>query len=592
MGILQPSQMELPNAPQNDQNPMDNALGGSGILEPTQISSQGQNVSPDSTNPPQSTPQGPQLSNTGSFVGNAINSGENFLGNLGNAVIHPINTVENVGKGLIGAGENLGAVITDKPQLQNTFTQTANNIGNYITQRYGSLKAAGQTAYQDPVGFLADASAILSGVGGAGEALTDAGSDAAKAAASGAAGTDFIAGNEGITTPEAIQASEGPSTANQFFQGVSKAGENANPLSLAGKGISAVLPKGNFVGNLAAKVLGGTTGSGASSVTEGLNAGLEGNKDFINATRGNLSESDIAQNAFTARDNLVAQKNATYAEQLSKIKNIDTPQDFSPVMDTLKEQLKNNDININKDGLDFKSANGGIGARGFQSTGDQAVLQNVYDKLNNWMSNGSQTIYNGDVIKQQLGDMGDQVDWNSKAGAIITKVKSQLSETLKASSPEYKNLVEPYESTMGTLNEFKNELLNKNGNIETAIRKLSKAMSSNSGYKQSLLDQLNKTAPDGVNLKAQLAGLNMKDWNTSSKLLGYGEIGTMLFHPSLLPAFLASSPRAVAEFLNAAGYSASKIDQGLSLLKNYKVAIGYNAASRINASSQGTQSTQ
>jgi hypothetical protein len=52
----------------------------------------------------------------------------------------------------------------------------------------------------------------------------------------------------------------------------------------------------------------------------------------------------------------------------------------------------------------------------------------------------------------------------------------------------------------------------------------------------------------------------------------------------LLPAFVASSPRVVAEFLNAMGYTASKIDAGLSLLKDYKAAVATNAVGRISKS--------
>jgi hypothetical protein len=199
------------------------------------------------TNQPQTNqPQGPQLSDTGSLIGNVENSAGNFISSIGNAIAHPIDTITNLGKGIIGAGENLGSGLTTgnfsaaETKGPDQFTQVADKIGSYISQRYGSLDAAKKTAYQDPVGFLADASAVLSGVGGLGEAATDAGTDAAKVAQTAkAAGTDFIAGSEGVQTPQAIIDSQGPSAANRVFQGISKAGEATNPANVITKPIEA-----------------------------------------------------------------------------------------------------------------------------------------------------------------------------------------------------------------------------------------------------------------------------------------------------------------------------------------------------------------
>ena len=162
--ILQPSQMSLPQGtPQTPITPPQ----GPRILQPSQMQGYIPQTPPSPQNSPQTAPQGPQLTDTGSFMGNLGNSIENFGSSIGNAVMHPIQTVENLGKAAIGGEEKLAGHILGAPQPNDQFTQVADQIGNYIKTRYGSLEAAKTTAYQDPVGFLADASAILSGVGGA-----------------------------------------------------------------------------------------------------------------------------------------------------------------------------------------------------------------------------------------------------------------------------------------------------------------------------------------------------------------------------------------------------------------------------------------
>lgn len=185
--ILQPSQMSLPQGtPTTPTTPPQ----GPRILQPSQMMPPQQNASPSPQNTPQTVPQGPQLSDTGSFMGNLGNSIGNFASNIGNAVMHPIQTAENLGNAAVGGEENLASKIWGVPNPSNPQNQVADQIGSYISQRYGSLQAAKTTAYQDPVGFLADASALLSGVGGAvgaaGDAadissLSDAGSAISKA---------------------------------------------------------------------------------------------------------------------------------------------------------------------------------------------------------------------------------------------------------------------------------------------------------------------------------------------------------------------------------------------------------------------------
>jgi uncharacterized protein YukE len=109
---------------------------------------------------------------TGSFFGNVVKSAKNLGSNLLNVVAHPIDTLTGIAKTGIGAVEEAGNVITgtqNTPENADTNTQAFDNLIHFFGQRYGGSNAEevgtniAHTAYTDPVGFLADLSAVFSG---------------------------------------------------------------------------------------------------------------------------------------------------------------------------------------------------------------------------------------------------------------------------------------------------------------------------------------------------------------------------------------------------------------------------------------------
>lgn len=132
-----------------------NALHQNGMIPTNAVVTQGQSSS-----------QGAQLSDTGSFGSNLANSAGSFLGGIGQAVAHPIDTAKNLGNTLLGAAESTFT-------LGQKSTPQFDALANSLTQRYGSWDAVKKTMYQDPVGFLADLSSVASGVGEAISATGD-----------------------------------------------------------------------------------------------------------------------------------------------------------------------------------------------------------------------------------------------------------------------------------------------------------------------------------------------------------------------------------------------------------------------------------
>lgn len=122
------------------------------------------------------------------FLGNALSSGANFVGNavqgaslLGRAVQAPL-----TGGVSLMADPELMAI---GESLPGSGPRLMRDAASYFGNRYGSLEALGNTAYEDPVGMAADASTVLSAggtlaarapgmVGRAGRAMAAAGTAA------------------------------------------------------------------------------------------------------------------------------------------------------------------------------------------------------------------------------------------------------------------------------------------------------------------------------------------------------------------------------------------------------------------------------
>ena len=96
----------------------------------------------------------------GGFIGNIGKSSTNLLVGLGQALLHPIKTVQTIGE--IGAGA-VEKVIPGKQESEQSFDA----LVDYFKERYKSPEALMNTIYEDPAGFIVDASTVLTGGGAA-----------------------------------------------------------------------------------------------------------------------------------------------------------------------------------------------------------------------------------------------------------------------------------------------------------------------------------------------------------------------------------------------------------------------------------------
>lgn len=106
------------------------------------------------------TPQAPADTNPFPTGQDFLRSGQEYVGNMAQAVMHPIQTAQGMGNMAMGLGQKL----IPGQQAQEPY---ADQLGQFIQQRYGSFDKAMQTLKHDPVGMMADASSVLSMGGGA-----------------------------------------------------------------------------------------------------------------------------------------------------------------------------------------------------------------------------------------------------------------------------------------------------------------------------------------------------------------------------------------------------------------------------------------
>lgn len=154
----------------------------------------------------------------GGFAGNVVKSGLETAGSIGSALLNILNpdmeknTLANVAKLAVGTGQLL---IPGEQGLEDA----PRAVGAFYKNRYGSLKAIGDTLYNDPVGALVDAS-MIADLGGM--ALTKGVSMATKGA-------------------KAVDLGSNTAKLGKLGTDLSKAGKSIDPLRLATKGIGRIV---------------------------------------------------------------------------------------------------------------------------------------------------------------------------------------------------------------------------------------------------------------------------------------------------------------------------------------------------------------
>lgn len=551
LGNAQPSLSSDENDPDFDallNGPAPNPLGGGRVPQknPTIRTQFQQSTAPTPVSAPELSWQqvGQQA------LKNAPSSALGVAQSLGNAVMHPVQTVQNIGQ--LGAGalsQAQGALGVEQDPAKKAKTEAlVQSLENHYKQAYFSgSKNLKQTIATDPASVLLDASMVADPAAGVLGKLGEAGK---------------------------LGALSGAATA------ASKALPYINPIKSA-------VAAARLPGNLASKAL-----RGVGSVTSGVPASVLKIASDVGAS-GDPSLQQAFSRFATGQGNATELANRAQAA-MGRIRD-DASQSYLQGKAALISQpvpLTNTQTALTKAASELGKGS----PLGFADAKTRLQqIQAMVDSVANNPDPVARNLDNVDTLKQQIYDLhtGSHA---GKAGMITDNIYHGVKADLVASDPKYASLMDAYTAGLRNINDLGSTLGVKKATTAASatLAKSLKALKTPTG--QNLFNQLATKDPT---LSGMIAGAAVNPWSQHMNSLwetamGAGipsllahPVGAMAAIPGAAIGFAASSPRIVGSAANLAG-QASRPIQALASPAGQLAARGTYYAGRGNQE-QATQ---
>lgn len=468
----------------------------------------------------------------GQALQNAPASAAEFGKALIQPVLHPQETLTNINDLLQGAFLNSKTLqganswladrgLATKRDLETEATgapvKMAQAFGGMIKDRYGGVDAWKNTMATDPVGFLGDASMLLSGGGSAAARLP---------------------GVVGRVGSKALRV----------------AGEVTNP-------INAVAKPAGLLSKPAAHVIGGLgTGTGGESLMEAFRAGKRGGRygqSFRDNMRGKVSQESVIDDAKAALDNMAQDRRVEYNKNMAATKANKAVLDMTPIEDAM-QKLTDSVFH---------------GPSQITNDASMKMLKKVGKSIDEWKTNfPNPTAEDLDRLKVRIDKL--KPNFSKVSGdqeRIITTMRNAVKDEILRKDPSYAKTMKAYEDSITTQREIESALsLGKKSSKDTALRKVQSVLRNNANTNYgSRADSVKKLEAAGASeIMAKLAGqsLNARLPRGLAKLATSGALlgGVALGNPALLAALPFMSPRLMGEITHLLGRS-GKIPKGLAL---------------------------
>lgn len=415
-------------------------------------------------------------------------------------VTHPVETVENLyalGKGIVQL-----AIPGEQPS-----EKVARAVGQFFVDRYGSLENIKQTIARDPVGTLADLSAILSG-GGA-------------------------------------LAARAPGTVGRAGRVVGTAGRAIDPITMASRGVRAAGRAGAYgIGALG-------THTGGASLREAFKAGVKGGDigaTFRQHMRGRVSPQAVVDEARDALTRMRIDRGHQYRVGMSTVTKDPTVLDFEKI-----QQAVNKVADVGQ----YKGVNINPAAAG--------VWQEINEKIQQWadlVPDEFHTVEGIDALKQAIGNIRDGTQPGTPARKVATDVYRSVRSVITDQAPDYAKIMKGYEEATDLINDIERTLsLGERANVDTAVRKLQSIMRNNVnttyGRRVELARKLEEAG--AKSLVPAVAGQALNTWTPRGfgTMLGpaSGVAGYQMFglSPELAGLLAMQSPRLMGETAHLMG---------------------------------------
>lgn len=457
-------------------------------------------------------------------ISNVPKSGAEFVGNIVQAVSHPIDTATALKDVFVGGVQN---ALPESMQAESARPQrqAASAIAQFFKDRYGSMEGLKETIATDPVGFLADASTVATG-GGA-------------------------------------LASKLPGVAGKAGKVVATAGRAIDPVALAGKVVKPVV---KTAGKAVAGAIGGLgTHTGGQSIQTAAQAGYKGGQhadDFLQNLRGNVSAEDVVSDAKRAVSGMAKERSAAYKAGMAGVKADPTVLDFAPIDQAVADSAKMGT---------FKGKS--------ISRSTTGTLKQITDIIDDWRSGNPADFHTPeglDALKKAIGDIRDSTEFRTPSRALADNVYNTVKNQINKQAPSYGKVMKGYENASKQIREIEKGLsLGEKASTDTALRKLQSVMrnNANTNYGNRVrMAQTLENAGAGT-LMDKLAGQSLSSWTPRGlgnlQAGGTAIIAAVMQNPALLALLAPQSPRLMGEAAYYSGKAARPLASAASAAAPY-----------------------
>jgi len=442
---------------------------------------------------------------------NVIPSGIEMGKNIYGAIRHPLTTAGSILDLATGGLHNImpddvakwiDTAVHATPEETKKAVETANAVGKFYKERYGSSEGFKKALAQDPVGVASDVSALLSG----GATIASKAGAPVKA----------------VTTLE-------------------KAADITNPILATAKGTAAIGKTG----------LGLLTGTSPETIAQSAKSGFMNDPNFWRHVK---SEGELTEPLDNARYNLnqmKINKSNEYRSGMTDISKDKSVLEFNDIDQALKNA---------KDSLSFKGK-----IKDDEAFKIYQELENEIAKWKKTNPAEYHTPEGLDALKQRIGAITNRIPYEELNSNRIGKdVYNSIKDTISKQAPTYSKVMSDYSEASEQIREIEKALsLGGKASADTALRKLQSLtrnnVSTNYGQRMNLAQQLEQEG--GKPFISMLAGQALSS-PTARGLAGAGELATILgsfYNPVALGALPFQTPKLVGMSLYKAGQAGAKL---------------------------------
>jgi len=323
---------------------------------------------------------------------------------------------------------------------------------------------------------------------------------------------------------------------------------------------------GQLGGSAIKGTLGLTTGAGGESISQAFRAGKTGNRDFVRNMRGDVSMTDVLDDAKQGLAAMRTAKAAQYRSGMVPIASDKTVLQFTAIDDALNDAAA---ITTFKGQVKSEKA--------------ADAVARLRDSVDQWRALDPTEFHTPeglDALKQKLGAIIEAIPFEEKTARLAAgKVYAATKSSIENQAPAYAKVMQDYSSASDLIKEIERALsLSNKASADTAMRKLQSLMrnnvQTNYGNRLDLAGLLE--GQGGVSLLPSIAGqaLNSATPRSLAGQIGGGATAfAAMANPLALAALPIQSPRIVGEMV----YSAGRMAGGASRATNNALARAIQA---------------